>query len=63
MELVQIHPIGFIWGGMALLWVGFCSAYLNRKECRAIVNGLGILLGVTGTFLFGVVIGTRGGFW
>lgn len=59
MVLIQIHPVGLIWGGVAILWLGFCSAYLNRKECRAVVNGLGILLAITGVFLLGIVIGGR----
>ena len=57
MEPIQIHPVGFIWGGLLILWLGFSSAYLNRDDCRPVVKGLGIFLLLTGIFLLGIVIG------
>jgi hypothetical protein len=57
MELIQIHPVGFIWGMMFVLWLGFCSAYMHKDEARSLVKVLGILLLLTGIFLLGMVIG------
>jgi hypothetical protein len=57
MELIQIHPVGFIWGMLFVLWLGFCSAYMHKDEARLVVKVLGILLLLTGIFLLGMVIG------
>ena len=59
MDLIQIHPVGLIWGGLLILWFGFCSAYINKSECQSAVKWLGILLLTTGIFLLGIIIGGR----
>jgi hypothetical protein len=59
MELIQIHPVGFIWGMLFVLWLGFCSAYMHKDEARSVVKVLGFFLLATGVLLLGISIGSE----